>query len=204
METRIKPVNTIKRLLSDVPVVIVALGGSLTYGWMVDKGYLDFLSEMIAAKFPDASFGLINCGMPAGTAGDGLNRLQRDVLCRNPDCVFVQFGLNDAFSGDTPEEFGKNIEMIIKRIRENTDSEIVLITSVCLGNREDNEHVERYYERLEGLAALYGLSLAKVHLYWKDKISQGLRFADLVQGDQVHPVSYGYRLMAEEIMKLLQ
>ncbi|MBW2630490.1 MAG: hypothetical protein JRC90_01785 [Deltaproteobacteria bacterium] len=204
MERKIKPVNTIKKLLSGVPVVVVALGDSLTYGWMVDKGYLDFLGEMIGERFPDARFSLINCGMPAGTAWDGLHRLQKDVLCRNPDCVFVQFGLNDAFSGYTPEEFRNSIELIIKRIGENTNSEIVLVTSVCLGNWRDNALVERYYGQLEKLAGLYGLPLAGVHMYWKDKISQGFQFGDLVQDDHVHPVSRGYRFMAEAIMELLQ
>ncbi len=203
-KTKPKPVNTIKKLLSGAPVVMVALGDSLTYGWMVDKGYLDFLDEMIGEKFPDARFSLINCGMPAGTAQNGLHRLRRDVLCRNPDCVFVQFGLNDAFSGYTPEEFRNNIEMIIAGIRENTDSEIVLVTSVCLGNQRDNTLVERYYAQLEELADLYGLPLVRVHRYWKDRISQGFQFSDLVQADHVHPVSHGYKFMAEAIMELLQ
>ena len=181
---------------------MVALGDSLTYGWMVDKGYLDFLGEMIGEEFPDARFSLINCGMPAGTARDGLHRLQRDVLYRNPDCVFVQFGINDAFSGYTPEEFRSNIEIIIKEIRENTASEIVLVTSVCLEDRKANTRVKKYYDQLEELADLYRLPLAKVHVYWEGRISEGSRFDDLVQADRVHPVSEGYRFMAEAVMEL--
>ncbi|MBW2544361.1 MAG: hypothetical protein JRD43_02585 [Deltaproteobacteria bacterium] len=203
MEREIKPAGTIEKLLSGAPLTMVALGDSLTYGWMVDKGYLDFLDEMISEEFPDARFSLINCGMPAGTAQDGLHRLQRDVLDRNPDCVFVQFGLNDAFSGYTPEEFRSNIEMIIKRTGENTASEIVLVTSVCLENRKDNTHVKKYYDQLEELADLHRLPLVKVHVYWEDRISEGSRFDDLVQADRVHPVSQGYRFMAEAIMELL-
>ncbi|MCD6486244.1 MAG: hypothetical protein J7K35_02805 [Syntrophobacterales bacterium] len=204
MEQKIKPVNTIKKLLSGIPVVIAALGDSLTYGWMVNKGYLDFLGEMIDERFPDARFSLINCGRPAGTALDGLHRLQRDVLCCNPDCIFVQFGLNDAFSGCTPEEFRNSIEQIIKKTGKNTGSEIVLVTSVSLGNRRDNTLVERYYDQLEELANLHRLPLVKVHMYWKDRISEGIRFGDLVQADQVHPVSHGYRFMAEAVMELLR
>ncbi len=203
MERKNRPLNTIKKLLSGTPVVITALGDSLTYGWMVRKGYLDFLAEMIDERFPDARVSLINCGMPAGTALDGLRRLERDVLHRSPDCIFVQFGLNDAFSGYSPEEFKDHVEVIIKRIQENTHSEIVIMTSVCLGNRRDNTVVERYYAQLEGLANLYGLPLARVHMYWKEKISRGCPFSTLVQSDQVHPVSDGYRLMAEAIMELL-
>ena len=203
MGREIKPAGTIKKLLSGTPLVMVALGDSLTDGWMVDKGYLDFLGEMIGEEFPDARFSLINCGMPAGTALDGLYRLRRDVLDHNPDCVFVQFGINDAFSGYTPEEFRDNVGKIIRGIRENTASEIVLVTSVCLENRKDNTRVEQYYDQLEELADLHGLPLVKVHVYWEDRISEGFRFDDLVQADRVHPVSQGYRFMAEAIMELL-
>lgn len=31
---------------------------------------------------------------------------------------------------------------------------------------------------------------------------QGVRFDDLVQADRVHPVSQGYRIMAEAVMQL--
>ncbi len=201
MKSKIKPVNTIKKLLSGIPLVIVALGDSLTYGWMVDRGYLDFLGDMMRKRFPAARFKLINCGMPAGTAHNGLHRLRKDVLTCNPDCVFVQFALNDAFCGYTPEGFRDNIEGIIRGIREQS-SEIVLVTSVCLENEGDNAHVERYYRQLEEMAALQGLPLAQVHVYWKNKISEGVRFDDLVQADRVHPVSHGYRFMAEAIMEL--
>jgi len=34
-----KPVNAIRKLRSGTPLVIGALGDSLTYGWMVDRGY---------------------------------------------------------------------------------------------------------------------------------------------------------------------
>ena len=54
---------------------MVALGDSLTYGWMVDRGCLDFLGDMMRERFPEARFRLIHCGMPAGTAYNGLHRL---------------------------------------------------------------------------------------------------------------------------------
>lgn len=42
-----KPVATIAKLMAGIPLKWVALGDSLTYGWMVKKGYLDFLNDMI-------------------------------------------------------------------------------------------------------------------------------------------------------------
>lgn len=132
-----------------------------------------------------------------------MHRPQRDVLDHNPDCVLVQFGLNDASCGYTPEEFGKDIEGIIRGIREQTSFEIVLVASVCLETEKANLFVEGYYGQLQKMAALHGLPLAQVHVYWRNKISGGVRFGDLVKADRVNPVSHAYRFMAEAIMELL-
>lgn len=40
MSAMIKPLKTIEKLSQGRAVTIVALGDSLTYGWMVDKGIL--------------------------------------------------------------------------------------------------------------------------------------------------------------------
>ena len=49
-----KAESTIKRLRDKLPVTIVALGDSLSYGWMVRKGYLQFLEEMLLERYPGA------------------------------------------------------------------------------------------------------------------------------------------------------
>ena len=197
-----KPENTIEKLMSGTPLVIAALGDSLTNGWMVRKGYLDFLNEFMKKRFQESKITLLNKGIPGDTAQGGLHRLERDVLRHKPDCVFVQFGLNDAFVGCSPELYRKNIEMIISRIMEGSNSEIVLIASNCLGSDKENVFIEVFYNQLEELAKLYRLPIARVHEYWKHKISEGVDFKSLVQFDLVHPTAEGYRLMAEAIMEV--
>ena len=48
----IRPEKTIAKLKSGEDVKIVAIGDSLTYGWLVSKGYLDFLKEMLRKRYP--------------------------------------------------------------------------------------------------------------------------------------------------------
>ena len=48
----IRPEKTIAKLKSGEDVKIVAIGDSLTYGWQVSKGYLDFLKEMLKKRYP--------------------------------------------------------------------------------------------------------------------------------------------------------
>lgn len=198
----IKPAQTINKLIDSTPVTIVALGDSLTQGWMVSKGYLDFLREMLIKKFPQSRFKLINSGIPGDTADSGLSRLRWDVLHYDPDCVFIQYAINDAFSGFTEQQFKNTIRAIIDKIKEHGDADIVLITSGYIGDNDDNRHVEGYYSQLEILGEDYGIPVVLTHEYWKKKIRDGILFGSLVQSDSVHPTEEGYRLMAEAIMDL--
>jgi lysophospholipase L1-like esterase len=198
-----KPEKTISKLKSGDDAVLVALGDSLTYGWMVGKGYLDFFKEMLRKQYPQSRFSLVNRGVPGDTAEGGLCRIDSDVLDSKPDCVLVQFALNDAFSGCSPEDYRRNIEEIIARVRGGSSAEIVLVTSVYLGEDRYNDMIEeRYYGTLEDLAWIRKTSIARVHALWKKKVEEGVDFRSLVQFDLVHPTEEGYRLMAEAVMKV--
>ncbi|MGZ3580634.1 MAG: SGNH/GDSL hydrolase family protein, partial [Syntrophales bacterium] len=183
----IKPARTISKLISGTPITIVALGDSLTQGWMVSMGYIDFLEQMLRMKFPKSRFKLVNSGIPGDTADSGLYRLTGDVLYYNPDCVFIQYALNDAFSGFTEQQFKKNIKGIIEKINENTIADIILITSDYIGDNDDNRSIERYYQQLTALGEDYRIPVALVHEYWKKKIADGTPLESLVQYDGVHP-----------------
>ena len=200
----IKPALTIDKLITGIPVTIVALGDSLTQGWMVSKGYLDFLKEMLHTKFPNGRFKLINSGIPGDTADSGLYRFKWDVLHYNPDCVFIQYAINDAFSGFTEQQFNNYIKEMIDKIKDKGDTDIVLITSGYIGDNDDNLHVEGYYHQLELLGQEYGIPVAQTHEHWKKEIRNGTLFRSLVQHDYVHPTEEGYRLMAEAIMNLFE
>lgn len=183
-------------------ISIAALGDSLTYGWLVSKGYLDFLNEMIHKKYPEFIVSINNFGVPGDTAGDGLRRIG-SVISSSPDLCFVQFALNDAFTGMTPESFKKNIEQIINKIRSATPSEILLMTSVPVNSPYENRIAESFYSMIIDCGEENNIPVARVHDYWKKKISGGISHASLVQGDGVHPMENGYRLMAEAVMELL-
>ena len=167
-------------------------------------GYIDFLEQMFRVNFPESRFKLVNSGIPGDTADSGLYRLMGDVLYYNPDCVFIQYALNDAFSGFTEQQFKKNIKDIIEKINENTNADIILITSDYIGDNADNRRVEGYYQQLTVLGEDYRIPVVQVHEYWKKKIADGIPLESLVQYDGVHPTEEGYRLMAEAVMKLFE
>ena len=197
-----KLIESLKKLKSGEEVKIAALGDSLTYGWMTERGFLDYLKIMITKKFPDSNFKILNRGVPGDTAKDGLRRTDSDVLRSCPDLVFIQFALNDAYTGFSPADFERNIEAIVLKIRETSDAEIALITSVALLDTEENKIAEEFYDKIYECGERYNLPVAEVHRYWKEKISSGIRHSTLVQSDGIHPTEKGYELMAEAVFML--
>ena len=197
-----RPVKAINKMSSGEPLKITAFGDSLTYGWMVSRGYLDYLGEMINERYPGCRVDILNRGVPGDTALDGFSRLKRDVLRDRADLVLVQFGLNDAYTGFSPDEFESNLERIISELKSSFDPEIVLLTSVYI-KMPEYRLVLQYYDRIERLAEKYKLSLVKVHRYWEDRVGAGTDFYKLVQADGVHPTEEGYRLFAESVMEIL-
>jgi acyl-CoA thioesterase I len=196
--------RTIGLLRSGRPVVLGALGDSLTRGWMVRKGYLDYLEEMLAREYPACHLRIVNEGIPGDTADCGLFRIETDILEENPDCVLVQYAINDASLGFTAGRFKRTIRSIVEKIRRAGDAEIVLVTSSFIGDNRENGIVEEYYAQLTDLGAEEAIPVALVHEHWKRKVAEGVDWRSLVQFDSVHPTTEGYRYMAEAVMDVFR
>jgi len=198
----IRPERTIEKLQRDDKVIIAALGDSLTQGWMVRRGYIYFLREMLKARYPQSALTIVPKGIPGDSADNGLYRLRYDILEYNPDCVFIQYAINDAFMGYTSRQFRSTIQEIIEEIQADGDADVILVTSSYIGDNADAEIIGEFYRQLEELGAVFGLPVAMVHEYWKKRIDEGADYRTLVQYDMVHPTEDGYRFMAEAIAAL--
>jgi len=66
-----KPFRTIAKLKSGAETTVVALGDSLTQGWMVRRGFLDFLAEMLRKAYPESRFRIVNRASPATRRKEG-------------------------------------------------------------------------------------------------------------------------------------
>lgn len=198
----IKPEKIIEMFKEGSPVTIAALGDSLTSGWLVKKGYLDYLQEMLLNKYPRTKLNIINRGVPGDTARGGRERIEKDILTGKPDAVFVQFALNDAFTGYSPSEFRENIQEIIDRVNEDTEAEIILITSTYLGFGFGGDAAKTFYNVLESISEKNKISIVRVDEYWKKNIVDRDHFLNFVLDDHLHPNENGYKLMAEAIMEI--
>jgi lysophospholipase L1-like esterase len=101
---------------------IVAFGDSITRGHTLapEETWVHFLAQALSEKLGSRAPQVLNAGGNGNTTRDGLQRIQADVLDKNPGLVLVEFGGNDA--GHNPieypqkhvtlEEFKRNLQEI--------------------------------------------------------------------------------------------
>lgn len=161
---------------------IICFGDSLTEG--VGAGNREDYPSLLARQMP---YPVINAGRRGDTSADGLSRLERDVLGRNPRLVIVLFGGNDFLRQIPLSESRKNLEEIVRRIQEH--GAMVLLVGLRLGLFTD-EYGPLYEEIAEKHGALY-----------IPQVLKGILSDPKLKSDSIHPNGAGYQVMAERILE---
>lgn len=184
-------------------VTIVAFGDSITAGFAVRRGFPSFWREMLQSKYPAAGIELVNSGISGDTTLDGLARLNWSVLSYEPDLVTINFGINDCVLGLDLEEFEENFVEMVRRIRSGPDSEILLLSSQPLETPPYDKWVQDYYQAVERVAEEMDVGFVDVYGAWMERVEKGTPLGSLILAGLDHPSEAGYRIIAEELMKLL-
>ena len=96
---------------------IVFVGDSLTENW-----------KTLKQDFP--KYKIANRGVGGDTSRGMLFRFKHDVLCLNPQMVFLCAGANDLTAHGNPEDAISNVEAILKMARQYNAKMPVIISSV--------------------------------------------------------------------------
>jgi acyl-CoA thioesterase-1 len=188
-----------QRLQSQKPFVIAGLGDSLTYGWMVQKGFFDRFVDTLETRNPSSAVTRINAGVPGDTADGGLMRLDK-LLSQGPHVVTIQFGLNDMCHNIKEDEFQSTVESIVRRILK-VRSIPVLVTSCPLRWKEGARIASAFYDGIRAAANSTDVPCASLDLYWQRIAGPPSQWDDLMQSDDVHPTDKGHKLMADGLFE---
>jgi acyl-CoA thioesterase I len=183
-------------------VTIVAFGDSITAGYSVRRGFPSFWKQMLAEKYPDAVVEMINSGISGDTSMDGLARLDWAALSYEPDLVTINFGINDCVLGLGQEEFDATLVEMVRRIRAGPNSEILLLSSQPLETPPYDRLVLDYYQSLERVAKEMDVGFVDVYGAWMRRVDKGTPLSSFIIPGLDHPNEAGYRIMAEELMRL--
>ncbi|MBS3762760.1 MAG: hypothetical protein KGZ25_05575 [Planctomycetes bacterium] len=175
---------------------IVFLGDSITDGHTYPLLLEQALREA-GFRVPD----LINAGVAGDTAKDMSERLQRDVLSRQPTMVFVSAGINDVHAGYSVEKYMTYMRDICRRLSEK-DVPVTIMTTTILGPKHEDkkETLLAYNEQLRDLARATSYRLAEIYEAMDTEQSEE---KDLLSDDDIHLNFSGYRVMARALLDSL-
>ena len=164
---------------------IIAFGDSLIEGRGASpgKGLVSRLSGEIHRP-------IINAGHGGDTTARALERLENDVLKRDPRLVIVLLGGNDARHGISQEETFRNLSRIIDKIRERGSA--VLLLGIRGGI-----FIDHYRGRFHHLAKDKDIPFVR-------DVYRGIFIEPNLKSDFIHPNDEGYRLMAHSVAPALK
>ena len=175
---------------------IVYLGGSITEGYKssgVETCYVGLCSDWFKDKFPSITVNNHNMGVGGTGSNFGMVRMDRDVLSKNPDMLFVEFAVNDG-NGDSRA----TMESIVRKtlLCENVPYIVFLYTANKTYSVEPKYHQE--------IADYYGIPTINLQDVLKEKTGG----ADPVEMglflDGVHPLDGGFKIYADAIIEKLE
>ena len=181
------------------PVKIVCLGDSITGAYYHSGGlraYPELLELILRRTFPKAQLTVFNAGMSGETTVNGLARLERDVIGRQPDLVTVMFGMNDVVKVPI-DEFHRNLVEICTRIRQ-AGAEVLLCTQNSVTDTEPRPGTKLavYTEVSRELGRTEGIPVVDIHARFEAIRAQNPLAWTQLASDEIHPNFDGHRLIA--------
>jgi acyl-CoA thioesterase-1 len=193
--------------------LIVVLGDSITASYFEtiswkpfrcaqcpQDGYAEKFLHLLEEQYPMSAPSLINSGI-AGDNIHGMNkRLERDVLRYQPDLVILNASVNWSVHRGTLEEYQKNYDEVVRRIRKETGADLILMTAnTKISDKTDPNFEERTdYVRRE--AETYHLPLVDIHQLYEETIPFN-ELKSALSNEENHPTPYGHTLIAEALMQ---
>jgi len=175
--------------------VIAAFGNSLTAGQGVEAD-LNYPSQL--QKKSDAEgyrYKIVNAGVSGDTSNQGLNRLQ-SILDLQPQIVIVELGANDGLRGIPASATRQNLETIVARLQAAGAK--VVLAGMQVPPNYGPQYTGAFRNIFKDVAKRYGTALIPFFL-------EGVGGnATLNQEDGIHPTAAGYKIVAENVWKVLK
>ncbi len=177
--------------------LIVCFGDSLT-----QRGYPQELQKILHVR-------VINAGIGGNTSGQGVARLEKDVIAHHPNLVIFWFGTNDsrrdaAYKQLTPEQYRTNLVAIVDRCREEGAKVLLGTMPPIVPGPYFTRHPETNYAAVGGFAAYTERFRDAARSVGKEKDVPVIDFAVLLKNntnwvspDGVHPTAEGNRVFAQ-------
>ena len=177
------------------PVVVAALGDSLThgYGLVSEEGFVPQLQRWLTEKGVDVR--LNNAGVSGDTTQGGLARVDW-TLTPEVDAMIVALGGNDVLRGIDPAVSRANLAGIVEAAQSRG------VQVLLVGMTAPLNYGSAYKEAFDGmygdLAEEYGAHLAPDFFAGLSDVDPA-DIASVMQGDGIHPNAEGVRRIVDAL-----
>jgi len=226
-------------LTKNKPVTIAFLGDSVTQGcfecYLTGPNSLqtvfDYKSafstrvrEILNLLYPSVQVNVINSGISGDSAPVGLQRLERDVLCYNPDLVVVSYGLNDSTGGLAKlNAYTGALEGIFSRLQAagietvfltqnymNTktsphlkDELFINLSKTFASDVQNSGVLKAYFAAAREVCEKYGVKICDLYPVWEKLEKAGVDVTELLANKLNHPVRELHYYMAMKIVETI-
>ena len=175
--------------------VIVAFGDSLSAGFGADPGqsYPDFLQKELDRR--GYRYRVITSGISGDTTTDGAERIGT-VTALKPAIAILEFGGNDGLRGLPVSTTHANLEQMILALQRAGAN--VVLAGMTLPPNYGEDYIRSFEAVYKDLAQQYHLPLIPFLL-------RGVGGnPGLMQRDGIHPTGAGNRIVAENVMRVIE
>lgn len=168
---------------------------------------------------------VINAGVGGNFSGQGLERMQADVLDKKPDFCCVMFGTNDVTNARKGAaalaEYENNMRAILQRLLDN-GVEAVLLTPGMLATRrvkgftgfwflvhiyyeylQNSGRMDRYVECARQVARDMGVPIADAYAVWKEMAERGVDTTAMLCNGLNHPAAEYHQIFCDCLYQTL-
>ncbi len=192
-----------ERARSGERLSVVFFGGSLTWGAQASDpqltSYRALMAHRLTEHYPEAHFTFWDAAIGGTGSQLGAFRLDRDVLARRPDLVFLDFTVNDGPFSPPDSDRLASYESLIRRLVQKGIPVVPLIFAVKKDTLPDAP-VRPLDEKHKEIAAAYHLPVGDAVALIRQRVQDGSAQPDELwplPDDQTHPGDPGYALYAE-------
>ncbi len=177
------------------PLKIVALGDSLTAGYMLppETGFPEQLQKALSARGHDVV--VVNAGASGDTSTGGLARFDWSVPA-DADALIVELGANDALRGIAPAETRASLDKLLKRAKQRNLP--VLLAGMIAPPNMGEAYGARFNPIYSELAKTHD---ALLYPFFLDGVAADPK---LNLADGMHPTEEGVAIIVERILPLVE
>jgi acyl-CoA thioesterase-1 len=178
------------------PKVIMFFGDSLTAGYGLSTQ--EAFPALTEKKFNQMGkpTKVINAGLSGETSAGGLSRI--DWVLRQPVDIFVlELGANDGLRGLPVDQTEKNLQAIINKVKAKYPSVKIVIAGMMVPPNMGSEYTTKFQKVFPALAKKNNATLIPFLL----QDVAGNEKLNLADG--IHPNVEGHKIVAENIVKVL-